>query len=190
MHLHRHASLRRTTTTPEPVDSRGYADRLTEAELGAIFRRYDSNGDHFLEPTEVEGFLEEVRSSSRADAVLRGFDLNRDGRLSFDEFAGMYTSCVHMRDDVEASGYRAPYDTEDICLYRTVYLALPVVRLLGLLPGCSWMLPDDLRAHAWSAGNRCVPMIKAPAHRGSFHGHHTAARPMHAGRTARGTHLY
>ncbi|XP_074661515.1 uncharacterized protein LOC141914148 [Tubulanus polymorphus] len=56
-----------------------------------VFDKIDTDGDKFLDQTEVETFLTAVGIAKLGDTeaalkVLNGYDANKDGKLSFKEF--------------------------------------------------------------------------------------------------------
>lgn len=68
---------------------------VTRAELiewrKANFSRFDRNGDKVLSDADLPALLRGTALASNFDDMKRQFDANRDGRVTYDEFAGAPT---------------------------------------------------------------------------------------------------
>lgn len=65
----------------------------TEQELRNIFRKFDSDNSGFIEAKEIRAVLKSMgQNLAEADVndAVKALDRNRDGKISFDEFAKFF----------------------------------------------------------------------------------------------------
>ena len=65
---------------------------LTEAAIREVFKIYDQNGDGFITKSEImKGMraLGDPISAQDINEIIKKFDVNKDGKLDFEEFAKM-----------------------------------------------------------------------------------------------------
>lgn len=98
---------------------------LTNEKLYALFKHFDTDNSDFITPDNIrEAFLQNGRelSSQQTKNILRDHDIMGDGRLSFDEFRGIFfeqsnmemlsPSTVTPRTNRRASTTTSPLKTE------------------------------------------------------------------------------
>merc|ERR1712070_32783 len=83
-----------TATMTATMMSRSYevlqVDRMTEAELGILFRELDTDGNGYLDRDEIQAGLAKRGlqiGTCVANALVSSFDINSDGLVSQEEFA-------------------------------------------------------------------------------------------------------
>jgi len=68
---------------------------LTDAQIAAIFREFDTSGDGFIDLGELQAALSKARkepvSLDEAMEVLQRVDTNNDGQISLDEFKAVFS---------------------------------------------------------------------------------------------------
>ena len=68
---------------------------FTDEEFEAAFKKFDKDGSGFITPDEVEELLYHVYGfpplEQEVKLFIEAFDLNADGKVSFDEFKGVLT---------------------------------------------------------------------------------------------------
>ncbi len=59
-----------------------------------MFRKYDRDGNGFISVDEAHEVLHQVLGTTAAKSkeLVRQFDVNNDGRLSYNEFAAFYAA--------------------------------------------------------------------------------------------------
>jgi len=68
---------------------------LTDGQIAAIFREFDTSGDGFIDVGELKAALSKARnepvSLAEAEAVLQRVDTNNDGQISLAEFRAVFS---------------------------------------------------------------------------------------------------
>lgn len=82
----------------------GYADPEELARLRSVFAAYDTKGSGCLERAEFGALCAELHvAEAEAEAVFLGLDTDRDGAITFPEFARGFRGAFG-RDSAEAQG--------------------------------------------------------------------------------------
>jgi Ras and EF-hand domain-containing protein len=80
------------------------ADPEELTRLRSVFATYDTNGSGRLERAEFSALCAELHvAEAEAEAVFRGLDTDRDGAITFPEFARGFRGALG-RDSAEAQG--------------------------------------------------------------------------------------
>jgi calmodulin len=75
------------------VMAKNFFGRHSQKDLEAAFKKYDSDGNGFLTIDELQSAMSSMgRQMTRNEilSMIQSLDLNRDGKISFDEFIKLF----------------------------------------------------------------------------------------------------
>ena len=109
MAVYFHMSSRKRTRKPK---ARNFTDDEV-AQLRKGFDQMDKDHSGFLDEEEIKSFLEEVGMEPEyARLIMRVFDVNKDGQISFDEFREFMKAMAQLERDPKKL-YRMLFDAID-----------------------------------------------------------------------------
>mmetsp|Transcript_50664 Transcript_50664/g.120948 ORF Transcript_50664/g.120948 Transcript_50664/m.120948 type:complete len:152 (+) Transcript_50664:73-528(+) len=92
------------STEAKPEEKKAEEPEMTDEQLSmlkAAFDDIDTNGSKYIEAAELKTVLGKMKvelSDDQIDAVFKRADLNKDGKLSFDEYKKLVSAGIQAKE--------------------------------------------------------------------------------------------